>query len=235
MRDVTHVVYAALCEKPGLVRGWRERDHDQMETNLGMLENCLDPLIDAARDLQHVTLLQGTKAYGAHLGPLAIRAKERQPNLGTPNHVSRSRLPGPRPPGGPWGHPAGTIARDPRSRQGHLASRRTAWGSVPAPRILRRPPQRSQTRTSSENTRRRSWTQGQRRETGALLERYSIRRDAIVRLGIWSGPRRSARSSRADAAHAWRRTRARRTHCAVQPPSITSSLPVTNADSSEAR
>ena len=26
MHDVTHVVYAALYEKPGLVQGWRERD-----------------------------------------------------------------------------------------------------------------------------------------------------------------------------------------------------------------
>src|SRR5215470_6578976 len=39
MHDVTHVVYAALYEKPGLVRGWQERD--QMETNLAMLRNLL--------------------------------------------------------------------------------------------------------------------------------------------------------------------------------------------------
>ena len=39
MRDVTHVVYAALYEKPGLVRGWRERD--QMETDsLGIGRSC---------------------------------------------------------------------------------------------------------------------------------------------------------------------------------------------------
>ena len=77
MRDVTHVVYAALFEKPGLIRGWRE--HDQMETNRAMLENLFEPLRTAARDLKQVTLLQGTKAYGAHLGPIAIPAKERQP------------------------------------------------------------------------------------------------------------------------------------------------------------
>jgi nucleoside-diphosphate-sugar epimerase len=77
MRDVTHVVYAALFEKPGLIRGWRE--HDQMETNRVMLENLFEPLRATARDLRHVTLLQGTKAYGAHLGPIAIPAKERQP------------------------------------------------------------------------------------------------------------------------------------------------------------
>ena len=77
LREVTHVVYAALYEKPGLIRGWRERD--QMETNRVMLENFFEPLRAAAPGLRHVTLLQGTKAYGAHLGPIAIPAKERQP------------------------------------------------------------------------------------------------------------------------------------------------------------
>jgi nucleoside-diphosphate-sugar epimerase len=77
MRDVTHLVYAALFEKPGLIRGWRERD--QMETNRLKLENLFEPLHRAARGLERVTLLQGTKAYGAHLGPIAIPAKERQP------------------------------------------------------------------------------------------------------------------------------------------------------------
>ena len=77
LREVTHVVYAALFEKPGLIRGWRERD--QMETNRVMLENFFEPLRAAAPGLRHVTLLQGTKAYGAHLGPIAIPAKERQP------------------------------------------------------------------------------------------------------------------------------------------------------------
>ena len=38
---VTHVVYAALFEKPGLVPGWREQD--QMQTNLAMMRNLMDP------------------------------------------------------------------------------------------------------------------------------------------------------------------------------------------------
>ncbi len=77
LRDVTHVVYAALYEKPGLVRGWRERD--QMETNLQMLQNLFTPLSAVAKDLQHVTLLQGTKAYGAHIEPFPAPARERWP------------------------------------------------------------------------------------------------------------------------------------------------------------
>jgi nucleoside-diphosphate-sugar epimerase len=36
-------------------------------------------LLRAATDLRHVSLLQGTKAYGAHLGPIAIPARERSP------------------------------------------------------------------------------------------------------------------------------------------------------------
>jgi nucleoside-diphosphate-sugar epimerase len=72
----SHLVYAALYEKPGLVRGWREQD--QMQTNLAMLRNLLDPL--AARGgLRHVSLLQGTKAYGVHLHPVALPARESAP------------------------------------------------------------------------------------------------------------------------------------------------------------
>jgi nucleoside-diphosphate-sugar epimerase len=76
--QVTHVVYAALYEKPGLVAGWREAD--QMETNLSMLRNLMEPLATAAAGLRHVTLLQGTKAYGAHVKPkIALPARERAP------------------------------------------------------------------------------------------------------------------------------------------------------------
>jgi nucleoside-diphosphate-sugar epimerase len=74
--DVTHLVYAALYEKPGLVPGWLERD--QMDTNLAMLRNCLEPLL-TRRSLRHVTLLQGTKAYGIHVHPMPIPARERAP------------------------------------------------------------------------------------------------------------------------------------------------------------
>jgi nucleoside-diphosphate-sugar epimerase len=76
-RDVTHVVYAALYEKPGLVPGWYEQD--QMDRNDRMLRNLLQPLSDVAERLQHVSLLQGTKAYGVHLQPMAVPARERWP------------------------------------------------------------------------------------------------------------------------------------------------------------
>jgi len=76
LSGVTHVVYAAVFEKPGLIAGWTEQD--QMDTNLAMLRNLIDPLAEVA-DLRHVTLLQGTKAYGIHLHPMPIPARERYP------------------------------------------------------------------------------------------------------------------------------------------------------------
>jgi nucleoside-diphosphate-sugar epimerase len=72
--DVTRVVYAALYEKPGLYRGWFEAD--QIETNEQMLENLFEPLSEVAKGLHHVSLLQGTKAYGAHVRPIPLPARE---------------------------------------------------------------------------------------------------------------------------------------------------------------
>ncbi len=77
MTDVTHVVYAAVSEQPGLVAGWKDRE--QMRLNLTMLTNLFAPLEAAATDLQQVSLLQGTKAYGAHIGRIALPARERAP------------------------------------------------------------------------------------------------------------------------------------------------------------
>lgn len=71
---VTHLVYAALYEKPGLLAGWLEAD--QMETNRAMLANCLEAL--AEHPLEHVSLLQGTKAYGAHVMRMRIPGRERE-------------------------------------------------------------------------------------------------------------------------------------------------------------
>ena len=74
LRDVTHVIYAALYERPGLIAGWR--DAEQIAVNDGMLRNLMDPLEKAARGLAHVCLLQGTKAYGVHVRPMKFPARE---------------------------------------------------------------------------------------------------------------------------------------------------------------
>ena len=74
MPDVTHVIYAALYERPELVAGWR--DAEQIAINDRMLRNLLDPLQAAAKGLKHVSLLQGTKAYGVHVRPMKVPARE---------------------------------------------------------------------------------------------------------------------------------------------------------------
>lgn len=72
-RDVTHVVYAALNEQADLLRGWR--DPANVALNTLMLRNTLAALRGAP--LQHVTLMQGTKAYGVHTGrPMRVPARE---------------------------------------------------------------------------------------------------------------------------------------------------------------
>src|SRR5262249_21703788 len=73
LRATTHLVYAALHERPELVAGWR--DPEQIRINDTMLRNLLGPLQAVAHDLRHVTLLQGTKAYGVHVRPLVVPAR----------------------------------------------------------------------------------------------------------------------------------------------------------------
>ncbi|AKQ59030.1 SDR family oxidoreductase [Bordetella hinzii] len=80
--QVSHVVYAAVYEKPGLIAGWQ--DPEQMRTNLAMIRNVMEPLAQGG-NLRHITLLQGTKAYGAHLHPIRIPARESQPRDDHPN------------------------------------------------------------------------------------------------------------------------------------------------------
>ena len=77
LKDVSHIAFAALYELPGLISGWT--DPAQMETNFVMLRNCVEPLINQSGTLEHVTIMQGTKAYGVHLHPMDIPARETAP------------------------------------------------------------------------------------------------------------------------------------------------------------
>lgn len=79
---VTHLVYAAVAEAPGLVSGWQ--DTALMARNGAMFENLLRPLA-ASGTLQHVTLLQGAKAYGAHVHPITVPLREDGPRDRHPN------------------------------------------------------------------------------------------------------------------------------------------------------
>jgi nucleoside-diphosphate-sugar epimerase len=88
---VTHVVYAAVHEVPGLSPGWF--DDDVIARNDAMLRNLMEPLLSVA-DLRHVSLLQGTKAYGLHhpsIGFAGVRnpLRERDPRQPHPNFYFR--------------------------------------------------------------------------------------------------------------------------------------------------
>ncbi|HLU73143.1 MAG TPA: SDR family oxidoreductase [Nonomuraea sp.] len=85
LAGVTHLVYAALFEKPGLMAGWLQED--QMQTNLAMLTNLVEALVRAPRPaLRHVSLMQGAKAYGGHVHPpRRIPSREREPRDPHPN------------------------------------------------------------------------------------------------------------------------------------------------------
>ncbi|HEV7418146.1 MAG TPA: SDR family oxidoreductase [Tianweitania sediminis] len=76
---ITHVVYAALHEEAGLVKGWNATT--QINANVVMLNNLLDALEASGQEVSHITLLQGTKAYGIHHGTYKIPAKESDPRF----------------------------------------------------------------------------------------------------------------------------------------------------------
>ena len=65
---ITHVFYAAYQDRPS----WSEL----VAPNVTMLQTVLDALPPA---VEHVSLMQGYKVYGAHLGPFATPARESDP------------------------------------------------------------------------------------------------------------------------------------------------------------
>jgi nucleoside-diphosphate-sugar epimerase len=76
LQDVSHIVYAAYFEKAG-TKGWNEPE--QMEINKKMFQNVIAPMLKVNKCLQHITLIQGTKAYGDPLSVIPIPAKEKSP------------------------------------------------------------------------------------------------------------------------------------------------------------
>ena len=75
--DVTHLVFAAYIEKP--------TDAELITVNDVLLRNTLDAVAAAGAPLRHVTLYQGGKAYGHHLGFFNTPAKETDPRLIAPH------------------------------------------------------------------------------------------------------------------------------------------------------
>ena len=72
LSDVTHVFYAAYQDRPT----WTEL----VEPNVAMLRNVVDVLEPTARNPRHISLMQGYKVYGAHLGPFKTPARETDAN-----------------------------------------------------------------------------------------------------------------------------------------------------------
>lgn len=66
--DVTHIFYSAYQDRPT----WAEL----VAPNLAMLVNVVEAVEPIASHLQHISLMQGYKVYGAHLGPFKTPAKE---------------------------------------------------------------------------------------------------------------------------------------------------------------
>ncbi|KZE13567.1 NAD-dependent dehydratase [Brevibacterium casei] len=75
--DTTRLVFGAYIEE--------QEPRRQIETNLALLENTLDGLKSVKAPLEHVTLYQGMKFYGAHLGDFKTPAYEDDPRLVVPN------------------------------------------------------------------------------------------------------------------------------------------------------
>ena len=71
LTHVTHVFYSAYQDRPT----WGEL----VAPNQAMLVNTIDAIEPAAKDLRHVSLMQGYKVYGAHLGPFKTPARESDP------------------------------------------------------------------------------------------------------------------------------------------------------------
>ncbi|MCX8281142.1 SDR family oxidoreductase [Phyllobacterium sp. 0TCS1.6C] len=72
LTDATHIFYAAYQDRPS----WAEL----VAPNLAMLTNVVNAIVPVAAGLQHISLMQGYKVYGAHLGPFKTPARETDAN-----------------------------------------------------------------------------------------------------------------------------------------------------------
>jgi nucleoside-diphosphate-sugar epimerase len=77
LKDVTHVVFGAYIEK--------DTPTERSAVNVALLRNLMDVVERSAPNLQHVTIYQGGKAYGADVGPFKTPAREDDPRLMPPN------------------------------------------------------------------------------------------------------------------------------------------------------
>jgi len=77
LSEVTHVFYTAYWDNPDFAK--------TREPNAKMARNSLPVIANAAKNLEHICLLQGTKYYGQYLGPFKTPAKESDPRIDVPH------------------------------------------------------------------------------------------------------------------------------------------------------
>lgn len=95
LTDATHIFYAAYQDRPR----WSEL----VAPNLAMLRNVVDAIEPIAPGLRHISLMQGYKVYGAHLGPFATPAREDDaPHMPPEFNVDQQAFLEQRQPGSTW-------------------------------------------------------------------------------------------------------------------------------------
>ena len=72
--NCTRIVFTAVEDQADLVAGWLDQAH--VDRNGLMLRNMVDVVSAGSPSLKHVTILQGPKAYGAHVKPIRPDSRE---------------------------------------------------------------------------------------------------------------------------------------------------------------
>ncbi|WP_159888073.1 SDR family oxidoreductase [Paenibacillus puerhi] len=95
LTTVTHIFYAAYQDRPT----WAEL----VPPNLAMLVNVVNVIEPIAPNLAHISLMQGYKVYGAHLGPFKTPARETDANHMPPEfNIDQQQFLEQRQPGTGW-------------------------------------------------------------------------------------------------------------------------------------
>ncbi|BFT70747.1 SDR family oxidoreductase [Paenibacillus sp. P36] len=95
LTSVTHIFYAAYQDRPT----WAEL----VPPNLAMLVNVVNVIEPIAPNLAHISLMQGYKVYGAHLGPFKTPARETDANHMPPEfNIDQQQFLEQRQPGTEW-------------------------------------------------------------------------------------------------------------------------------------
>ena len=78
LHEVTHIFFSAFIERDN----WAE----MVAPNLALLVNTVDVIEPIAHNLQHISLMQGYKVYGAHLGRFTTPVRESDGTHASPEY-----------------------------------------------------------------------------------------------------------------------------------------------------